>query len=204
MRAKTAWVRWAAARLPGRKDEARRIWDAAVEGDDTAAAQIRAWLEVDGLALSTGPTAPRTKRARAPAHGVPANLCAALVVLTRIRLGVYSVSPAQIAAARFGDFSGLPGGTGVAWCVRACGWLPAAEVVLRGDELAAWRVAVASGRSAKPDAADPLLAPRDREWTPRMVRYAVRRGEATLLVPVVPVVPGAAESSVLALAARDE
>lgn len=172
MRAKTAFVRWAAPRVGG-PVPAAALWIAAVGGDGAAAARVFGWLADDDLHArlakrSDGVKAHRTKRAA---------LCAALACFSRI-LGASGrlVSPAQIAVARYGDFSVAKDASGVVWKIRRCGSRLACERVLTGADLEAWRAVVRWGRIAHPVPEDRLLALRSggRFWDARAVRYAIQ------------------------------
>ena len=165
MRARTAFGRWADRRLGGRENALGR-WDAAVGGDLGALGEIAAWIAADGISVLFSPSPARNGK------GVSnADLGAALARLMGLVACFRPIQPAQIAAARYGDFERLANGTvGVRWNVRRCGWALGGVVDLAGADLEAWRVVVRWGRAAAPDPEDPLLAPRGgRPWTARAV-----------------------------------
>ena len=162
-------------------------WDAAVAGNADALSEVAAWLRADGLPFAArlalerrGAEQHGAARASAKPNGRAA-LGAALARLLSMHGTIKKIQPAQIAAARFGDFERQPeNGSGpvLRWNLRRCGWATGGWADLTGDDLDAWRAVVRHGRSATPAPDDPLLAPRPsgKVWDARAVRLAAIGG----------------------------
>jgi len=155
------------------------VWQQALDGSAEALSAIAAWLAKSGLVVSGLQTIPAGNGAAHPY--IDGGLCVALARLASIQAGMRPIQPAQIAVARFGDFSRIPNVIGVKWTVHKRGWARTAQCDLLGANFEAWRLIVKHGRTAVPSADEPLLAPRNGvPWAARQIRYAIAKGTGLL------------------------
>jgi len=151
------------------------VWQQALDGSAEALNCIAAWLAKSGIAANSLRIVSTGNGAGHPY--LRSDLCVALARLASIQAGLRPIQPAQIVAARFGDFSRIPGVVGVKWSVRRRGWAQTGQYDLLGANFEAWRHIVKYGRTAVPSADEPLLAPRNGvPWALRQVRYAIAKG----------------------------